>query len=116
MNHREQAEKIYNQMTPSRESYQKMGMALSGAMAATVDEIEAHLQLVDEVAQEYKIWLDASKIEFGASREDIEKKAESKAKSRRRSAGARALSRKYGKDAAERIIRNKTGKNITLKQ
>ena len=116
MNHREQAEKIYNQMTPAREGYERMGMAPTGAMAATIDEIEAHLQLVDEVAQEYGIRLDASKVEFGATREEIEVKAESKAKSRRRSAGARALSRKYGKAAAERIIQNKTGKKVTLKQ
>jgi methionyl-tRNA synthetase len=114
MNNRQRAEEIYNRNQPAVESYRKLGMALTPIMAATVEQIEAHLNLVDQVAQETGARLDASKISFGASREEIEAVAEAKMARNRRSAGARALSRKYGKDAAERIIANKTGRHISL--
>ncbi len=42
--------------------------------------------------------------------------AAAKSKAAKRSAGARALSQKYGKDAAEQIIARKTGKRVNLQR
>lgn len=115
MTHKEQARKLYQQMTPARESWEQMGMTPQGAMAATVEEIEAHLSLVAEVAAEYEIRLDADKVAFGAGREEIEAKASSRRKRNRRGAGARALVRKYGKAGAQDIIYRNTGRRYNLR-
>ena len=112
MTNRERAEKIYNQVHPAAEQYRKMGMPLTPAMAATLDEIEAHLNLVDDVAREYGANLDASKIAFGASRQEIEAVAQSKNKANKRRAGVRALEQKYGHDAAARIVYKHSGRTI----
>lgn len=114
MTNRERAEQIYNQNQPAVEKARKFGFPISPIMAATVDAIESHLNLVDEISQESGVRLDASKIEFGATREQIVAVADAKGARNRRSAGARALSRKYGKDAAERIIQSKSGRKVTL--
>lgn len=115
MNNRDRAQQIYDSNEKTRETYNRMGMQLTGILAATVDDIETHLNLVDEVSSEYSITLYADKFEIGISREQIAAAAEAKIKANKRSAGARALSRKYGKQAAERIIEKHTGKHVTLK-
>jgi len=112
MDNRQKAQQIYDQMTPAREQWQRMGTVPSDAMAATVEEIEAHLDLVEDVSAEFGFRLDASKIEFGASREEIVAIAEGKAKRYRRRAGIRALQQKYGHDAAKRIVRKHSGRTI----
>ena len=112
MTNREQAQKLYDQMTQARESWIKMGMQPTGAMAATVDEIETHLNLVDEVAQEFGFRLDASKIEIGSTRDQIVELAESKRKRHNRRAGVRALEQKYGHAAAARIVKKYSGRTI----
>lgn len=52
---------------------------------------------------------------IGKTREEIQALFESKLARRNRSAGARSLSRKYGKEEAEQIIKNHTGRSISLK-
>ena len=49
------------------------------------------------------------------SAEELQAAFDKKLGRRNRSAGARALSRKYGKDNAERIIARKTGRHINLR-
>lgn len=115
MDTRAQAEQIYQQTRPHPRAVE-MGFGLTPIQSAAVDEIQAHLDLVAEIGQEYKLRLDPSKVEFGATREQIVAIAEAKVKAQKRSAGARALSRKYGKDTAEQIIYRKTGKHVTLKR
>lgn len=51
---------------------------------------------------------------YGKSDEQIQAVIDRKVAMNKRSAGARALSSKYGKESAERIIKNKTGKTINL--
>lgn len=117
MSYRDRAEQIYNQTRPDPRHVAMMGEStLTPVQRASLDEIESHLTLVGEVAQEHGVNLDASRVDFGASREQIVALAEAKVQRRNRSAGARALSRKYGKNAAERIIYQKTGRRVTLQQ
>ena len=112
---REYAEKIFNQTRPTQRAIEVFGVeSLTPIQRATVDQIEAHLNLVDEVGTEFQCRLDAAKIPFGITRAKLVEIAERKLARRRRSAGARALSRKYGRDAAERIIYRKTGKHVHL--
>ena len=111
-NTEQQAQKLYDQMTTARDGWIRMGMQPTGAMAGTVDELEAHLNLVDEVAQEFGFALDASKIEFGSSRDEIVALAESKRKRYNRRAGVRALEQKYGHEGAARIVRRHSGRTI----
>lgn len=114
MTNAERAQEIFEQTRPNPRHIE-MGFPTTPIQNATVDEIQAHLDLVDEIAQETGARLDASKIEFGTTREQIVEIAEKKARAYRRGAGARALKAKYGKDAAERIIAQKTGKHVNLK-
>lgn len=51
---------------------------------------------------------------YGKSDDEIMSTIERKIARNKRSAGARALSSKYGKEQAEEIIRRKTGKTINL--
>ena len=117
MNYREQAEKIYNQTRPDPRIVAIMGeSSLTPVQRASLEDIENYLRMVGEAAQEYGVNLNPSKIEFGSTEEQIAEIAKAKIRRRNRSAGARALSAKYGKDAAERIIYRKTGKHVTLQQ
>lgn len=113
---RQAAEKIYMQQQTVRAQYEKMGMKPTATMLATAQEIEAHIQMVEDVAAEYGVNLDYGKFAFGTSREQVVAAAEAKVGKSKRSAGARALSAKYGKEAAEEIIRRKTGKKINLQR
>ena len=88
----------------------------SGRVAnVTVDQLTDHMVAVEEVAQMMRVQLDPMKFALGVSRDELVAAAESKIKTAKRSAGARALSKKYGKEAAERIIAEKTGKHINLR-
>jgi len=112
MTNTQRAQEIYDQLTPGRDQYLRMGMQPTGASAATVDQIQAHLDLVDEVAAEFGFRLDPSKFPFGCSRETIVAKAEAKQRRYNRRAGVRALERKYGHDAAARIVKKYSGRTI----
>ncbi len=57
MNNRDRAQQIYDSNEQAREQYQRIGMKLTGILAASVDSIEARLNLVDEVSQDYGITL-----------------------------------------------------------
>lgn len=109
----EQAVKIYEQTRPDPRHVQMMGDGmLTPVQRASLEEIENHLRTVDEVAQEFGFRLDASKIEFGATREQVIEIAEGKAKRYRRRAGVRALQQKYGHDAARKIVKKHSGRTI----
>lgn len=51
---------------------------------------------------------------YGKTDEQIQAVIDRKVRINKRSAGARALSAKYGKESAERIIANHTGKHYSL--
>lgn len=111
-----EAQKAYSQTRPTEAQIKMLGEgSLTPVQRATVDEIETHIQNCSDAAAEYKVNLDYRKVEFGKTREEIFEIAASKAKALRRSAGARALSAKYGKSIAEQIIARKTGKHVSLK-
>jgi len=111
----EQAMSIYEQTRPNPQHVKVFGeSALTPIQRASLEEIEAHLVMVAEVAAEVGTNLNPSKVEFGMSREEVTQKAEAKLRRWKRGAGARALSAKYGKDAAERIIAKHTGRHYSL--
>lgn len=108
-----EAQRIYNQTRHNPRYVEIIGeQNLSPVERATLPQIEAHLRLVDAVAREFGFPLDASKIEFGASREAIVAIAEGKARQYRRRAGVRALEKKYGHEAAARIVKRHSGRTI----
>jgi hypothetical protein len=107
---REKAEKLYSQMTPARQRYEMMGVEPRGAMGATIDEIEQHIQNCMDAAESAGLhYLDESKIEFGLSREDIFAIAEKKATKSRSRRGYKVMltkmQEKYGAEAGERIAK-----------
>lgn len=106
------AEKLWNETNSSRQAWIAAGIELHGIFAASIEQIEAHLNLVDEVAAGFDFSLDASKFEIGATREEIVAAAESKKQHYNRRAGVRALETKYGHEAAARIVKNHSGRNI----
>ncbi len=109
----EQAQRIYNQTRPDPRMVEMMGeRALPPIQRATLEQIESHLRLVDEVSREYGCPLDAGKIEFGASRERITEIAEAKNRQYNRRAGVRALEQKYGHEVAARIVKKHSGRTI----
>lgn len=112
MDNKTRAQQIYNQNLPAVEKARKFGMSLSPIMAASVEDIQAHLDLVDAVAGEFGLSLDASKITFGATREQIVSIAQAKARNYKNRAGVRALEQKYGHEAAARIVKNHSGRTI----
>ena len=62
-----------------------------------------------------KVYLSLSVADiYGKSDKEIMSTIERKVARNKRSAGARALSNKYGKEQAQEIIRRKTGKTINL--
>jgi hypothetical protein len=108
-----EAQRIYEQSRPDPRMVKMLGEAsLSPVQRASLEEIEAHIRTVAEVGEEFGFSLDASKIEFGASIEQVRQIAESKAKAYRRRAGVRALEQKYGHDSAARIVKRHSGRNI----
>lgn len=87
-----------------------------GRLNVTVDQLTDHMVRVEEIAQQYRVSLDAMKFPLSVSDAELVAAAEAKIKRNKRSAGARALSNKYGKEGAERIIAEKTGKHINLQR
>ena len=113
MNNRREAQRIYDQTRPTEAAIRFYGLdGLRPIQRATVDEIEAHLNLVAEIAREYRVNIDPSKVEFGATRKQIVAIAESKRRMRNRRAGVRALEQKYGHEAAARIVYKHSGRHI----
>ena len=113
MDSRREAERIYEQTRPTEAAIRFYGLdGLQPVQRATVDEIEAHLNLVAEVAQEFGVNIDPSKMRFGATRDEVVAIAESKRKRYNRRAGVRALEQKYGHEAASRIVYRHSGRHI----
>jgi len=67
----------------------------------------------DKSGQSYVFSLSVSDL-YGKTDEEILALIERKVAAKKRSAGARVLSKKYGQEGAERIIRRKAGKTIHL--
>lgn len=111
---RRQAEVIFKGQQALIPQYEAMGIKLTAVMSASVEEIAEHLQLVENIGNEYKVNLDAGKFAFPATEDVVRASADAKLKAKKRSAGARALKSKYGKENAEWIIEKKTGKHISL--
>ena len=109
---REKAQKIYDEATPTREQYVKMGMDLSGILALSVEEIEAHLNLVDDVNAQYGTHIDPSKVKLGVSRDELEATAKHRRSQSNGRKGVNALVNKYGHDSAARIVKKYSGKTI----
>lgn len=109
---RQLAEKLYNDNNDARQKAAKFGMKLTGMLACSIEQIEAHLNLVDEVSAEFGFEMDASKFAVGTSREQLTAAAEAKRKTYKNRAGVRALQAKYGHEAAARIVKNHSGRNI----
>lgn len=110
---RTEAQRIFDQTRPSPRLVAQLGESmLSPIQRASLEDIENHLRTVAQVSEEFGFPLDASKIEFGASIEQVRAIAESKAKAYRRRAGVRALEKKYGHAAAARIVKKHSGRTI----
>lgn len=104
------AEEIFNAQQPAVEQYRKMGVRLTPIMAATVEQIKAHIDLVESVSGQYGPIMDFNKVQFGATADEIAALAQAKAKHYRQGAGYRALQVKYGDEAAKNIVRKHAGK------
>jgi hypothetical protein len=111
---RSEAEQIYAAQQAAREQAEKIGIPTTSLMRASVDEIEAHLALVDRISNQYRVSVAPGAV-WGKTEAEIIAVAEAKAKARRKGAGARALVNKYGKTSAERIIARETGRAVHLK-
>lgn len=81
-----------------------------------VEEITAHAVRIAEFAMPHRVSLDWQRFPLTVTDEELQNAIDAKIKQNKRSAGARALSNKYGKDAAEQIIARKTGKHINLQR
>lgn len=110
MNIQQTAERIYNEQQTARPAAEKFfgSDGIPAIMKASVEEIAAHIQMVQDVSRQYQVSLDYTKFEFGCSRDTVENKAAAKVKANNRRAGAKALIAKYGYEAACRI----TGKTL----
>ncbi len=105
-----EAQQIFEQMQSVREQRERFSPeSVTPVMRATVEELAAHIEMV--TGHGIMNW---KKIEYGTSEERVIEIAGAAAKAKKRSAGARALSAKYGKDAAEKIIAKHTGKHYSL--
>lgn len=81
---------------------------------ATVADFATHIRTCAMASAEHNVRLEWDRFPLGTSQDAIDAAAADKARSKRRSAGARALVRKYGHEAAESIVANKTGRRINL--
>jgi hypothetical protein len=116
MNPKTEAQKVYEQTRPTAAQIKFYGeSSLTPIQKATLAQIEAHIQNCIDAADENHVNLDYHKIEFGKTRQEIFEIAASKTKTIKRGAGARALSARYGKQAAQDIIYRKTGRHYNLK-
>lgn len=111
-NNNERAMKIWNDTNAIRQQYVKMGVRLTGILACSVEQIEAHLNLVDSVNAEFGTHLDAAKFEVGTSREKLAEIANHRRHQSNGRKGVNALIDKYGYDSAARIVKKYSGKTI----
>jgi hypothetical protein len=85
-----------------------------GSIAGDVEAIVAHAIRVEEFNVANQSRLEWQRFPLTVSDDELVAAAAAKSKAAKKSAGARALVRKYGKQAADRIITEKTGKHISL--
>jgi len=108
----ERAEQIYNDAEPNRQRTLKFGAPLTGILACTVEQIESHLNLVDEINAEFGTHLYPSKFEIGTDREKLAQNANHRRHQSNGRKGVNALINKYGYESAARIVKNHSGKTI----
>ncbi len=101
----ERATGIHEQHKKSAEMAAKMGMVRE---VPSVETIANHFRL----GRKYQV--NPDRIKLGAPEEEFAKKGKAVHRMRAKGAGARALANKYGKDAAERILAEKTGRHISI--
>lgn len=102
------AQQIFDQHQKAKANFEAMGMTYSNPFGAmSVEQIQAHLDLCAAFASEFHLDCDPGKF-VGKTETEIRAAMESKAAAHRRSAGARALVRKYGKEKASKIV----GRNL----
>ena len=108
-----EAQRIYEQTRPDPRTVKMLGeRGLSPIQRAGLADIENYLRTVAQVSEEFGFTLDASKIEFGSTVEQVREIAQAKAKSYRARAGVRALEQKYGHESAARIVKKYSGRTI----
>jgi hypothetical protein len=87
-----------------------------GTIAGDAEKLTAHAVRIEEFFVHSGARLDWQRFPLTVTDEELQAAADAKTKANKRSAGARALSKKYGKETAERIIERKTGKHINLQR
>jgi hypothetical protein len=112
---RTQAEAIYQQQQAARTAAERIGCPVTSLMLATVDEIEAHLDLVDRLARERGLSNPGDLRYWGRGENEIAAALDAVRQRARQRAGTRALVSRYGKASAERIIERETGRRYSLR-
>lgn len=102
----QKAESLFAQMQPMVQQTISLGMTVRGIKAATLEQLTAHVALCDELSDKYHVTLDPVAM-WG---EDVHARALAKSRVRAGRHGAKALETKYGRNIAERIVFEKSGK------
>ncbi len=98
-----QAETIYAQTQAAAAQWRRLGEEPRHPIQrATLDEIEMHLLYCAALGRVHQASVNPDHY-FGQTPEQIAEGVAARAKARRRGAGARAVVRKYGPEAAQRI-------------
>lgn len=111
-NNHEKAIEIFHSYDQARDSYPKAFGEPTGILACSIEQIEDHLNLVDEVSAETGYTLFHDKFPVGTSKERMVEFANSKNKQFKRRAGVRALEAKYGHEVAASIVKKHSGRTI----
>ncbi len=104
------AQSVYDRVHLTAQQLEFYGNSQAGTIGvASVDEIEQHIVNAQSVG------LDAEKVKWGTSLEDMRADAHAKLMAYNKRAGIRALSRKYGKEFAQKFISEKAGHAVKLR-
>lgn len=104
----QKAQKLFAELAPMAARAQAMGIPVRGIKAATLEQLIAHVALCDELSDKYHVTLDPVAM-WG---EDVQARALAKSRVRAGRHGAKALESKYGRNIAERIVFEHSGKSI----
>ncbi len=109
----EEARKIYEKQQAQRPQMEQYLGAnrIPAVMKATVEELEAHIQNCEDARQHYHLdRLAWEAIPYGSTREQVFAFALTKCRQASGRKGKRALTNKYGAEAADRIIKQAKGR------
>lgn len=98
----EKAERLYNGLTAEKKR------------TTTIDHLAHVYRTISIIGQEIGIYPDVNRV-WHLADEEIRAEAERLAKKSKKRAGVKALVKKYGHAAAERILENKTGRHINIR-